>query len=285
MPIASISGLDHVVVVVRDLAAGARAWESLGFTVAPLGLHPPHMGTANHTIMFGEDYIELIAVVASTDHNVRTREFLARRGEGLERVAFTSTDAAAGVAALNARGITAVGPLEFSRPVDLPDGRKALASFRTFFLPHERPAGMGIFACQHLTRETVWIPHLTRHANTAGRIDRLEILSRDPPAAAAHMSRLIDRPIEPMSDGALGVRSGANRAGFVFLDRATLERRHPGTPLAGIPEEGCVTLSIVVGDLAKAKRAAGSGAAVTTPQTIKFAPADANGVMLELRQG
>ena len=64
MPMQSIIGLDHVVVLVRDLAEGQRRWEQLGFTVAPVGMHSASMGTANHTIMLGDDYIELIAVVA-----------------------------------------------------------------------------------------------------------------------------------------------------------------------------------------------------------------------------
>jgi len=46
--------------------------------------------------MFGSDYIELLGVLTPTEHNAPTREFLARRGEGIERIAFTALDAAAG---------------------------------------------------------------------------------------------------------------------------------------------------------------------------------------------
>src|SRR5690349_22315893 len=106
----SIIGLDHVVVMVRDLAEGARRWQSLGFTVAPIGHHPPHMGTANHTIMLGEDYIELLGVLTPTDHNLKGRELLARRGEGIERAALTSIDAATSIDELRVRGMAAVGP-------------------------------------------------------------------------------------------------------------------------------------------------------------------------------
>ena len=48
MPMQSIIGLDHVVVMVRDLADGARLWESLGFTVSPRGLHSPEMALDGH---------------------------------------------------------------------------------------------------------------------------------------------------------------------------------------------------------------------------------------------
>jgi hypothetical protein len=282
----SITGLDHVVVVVRDLAESARRWQNLGFTVAPLGRHPPHMGTANHTVMLGDDYIELLGALTPTDNNLKTREFLGRRGEGIERAALTSIDAAASVAELKARGIAAIGPMDFSRPVDLPSGQKSAASFRTFLWPaEEQRAGMRIFGCEHLTRETVWIPQLTRHANTAQRIDRIEILCREPTATAAHMSQLVGRSTEAMADGAFRMRSGPDRADFVFLDRATLERRHAGVPLTNLPAEGCVTLAIGGADLARAKDAVGSRAAIATPDAVKVAPAEANGLILEFRAG
>ena len=285
MPMSSIIGLDHVVVLVRDLAAGARGWASLGFTVSPLGLHSASMGTANHTIMLGEDYIELIVVVSETERNLQSREFLARRGEGIERAAFTGTNADDGVAELKSRGFAALGPFDFSRPVDMPDGAKTAASFRTFLWPvEERPGGLRIFACQHLTRQNVWLPSLQKHANTATRLDRVEMLSRDPKAAAAHMGRLIDRPAQAMPDGALKVETGAGRADFVFLDRATLEKRHPGVALAGIPDEGAITMAVRVANVAKATEVLGGRAAVKQSSVVKVAPAEANGVILEFLQ-
>ena len=285
MPMQSIIGLDHVVVLVRDLAEGQRRWEQLGFTVAPVGMHSASMGTANHTIMLGDDYIELIAVVAETERNLPSREFLARRGEGIERAAFTGTNADDGVAELKARGFAALGPYDFSRPVDMPNGTKTAASFRTFLWPvEERPGGLRIFACQHLTRDAVWFPELQRHANTAVRLDRIEMLSKDPKAAAAHMGRLIDRPAETLADGARRVQTGANRADFVFLDRATLEKRHAGLDLAGIPAEGAMTIAVKVADLARAAKAVGTRAAVADARVVKVAPRDANGVILELSQ-
>lgn len=283
MTMRSIIGLDHVVIMVNELSEGEQRWQRLGFTVAPRGMHTAVMGTANHTIMLDEDYIELIGVVAETERNAPARAFLARRGEGIERAAFTGTNADDGVAELKSRGFAALGPYDFGRPVDLPDGRKVEASFRTFLWPiEERPGGLRIFACQHLTRPFVWIPELTRHANTAKRIRRVEMLSKDAAAAAKHMGHLIDRPVETESDGALRVATGGNRADFVFLDRATLETRHPGLSLAGIPDEGAITIVLDVADAGAAAKAVDSLASVVTPTCVKVAPKDANGVILVL---
>lgn len=284
MPMKSIIGLDHVVVTVRDLDQAEKRWKELGFTISPRGLHSAAMGTANHTIMLGEDYLELLSVVSPTDRNQPTRAFLDRRGDGIERAAFTGTDANDGVAELKARGYAAIGPFDFARDVDLADGRKVEARFNTFMWPYEeRPGGLRIFACVHLTREYVWLPELVRQPNTAYAIDRVEMLSKDPAAAAAHMGRLIDRTPEKMADGALKVVTGSTRGDFIFLDRATLAKRHPGVSVASVPDEGTVTLALVVKDLGAAKAAAGRFVAVSSPEFVKVAPADANGVLIEFR--
>jgi hypothetical protein len=257
MALRNVIGLDHLVVAVRDLDAGAAAWGALGFTMSPRGTHSAHMGSGNYTMMFGEDYIELLGVLVPTDHNAGLRAFLDGR-EGLDRAAFTAVDAAGAAEELRAKGLAPTGPVSFGRPVPLPRGGEAEARFNVIQWPRtERPAGLGIFACQHLTRENVWIPELQSHANGATRLVRIEVLARDPAAAAAHMSRLIDREVVRDADGAVRVPSGGGRADFVFLDRATLAARHPGAALDGLPEEGGAAVVIGTRDLAAAKRIAG----------------------------
>jgi catechol 2,3-dioxygenase-like lactoylglutathione lyase family enzyme len=266
----TLVGLDHVVVVVRDLEDAARAWSDLGFTLSPRGTHSAHMGTGNYTIMLGDDYIELLGVLAATPRNASTRDWLARR-EGVERVAFTTTDAAAGVAQLQARGIAASGPLDFGRPVDLPDGTSTEARFRTFDWPHdERPSGLRLFACEHLTRSAVWIPELQLHANGATGIARVELLSQDPAAAARQMARLIDRPAARQEDGAWQVPSGDARAGFVFLDRSGLAARYPDIATGDLADEGVAALVLRVADIARTRDrvpAAECGGRLVVPAT------------------
>ena len=109
MVLKHIVGLDHIVVLVRDLDGAAETWRRLGFTLAPRGTHSAHIGTGNYTIMLGADYIELIGVLTETAHNAPSRALLARRGEGIERAALTTTDAAAGVEELLAHGFPGSG--------------------------------------------------------------------------------------------------------------------------------------------------------------------------------
>jgi hypothetical protein len=237
------------------------------------------MGSGNYTIMLDPDYMELLGVLTPTEHNVPARAFLEKRGEGIERVAFTAVDSAAGAEEIRARGYPPVGPTDFERPVTMPDGTLSAAKFRTFQWPTaEAPGGVRIFACQHKTRETVWIPELMRHANGAKRLRQVLIASPEPAKDAAHMSRMIDRDVRTDPDGAIAVPSGSDRADFVFLTRDQLGKRYPEVSLAGVPERGGAGLMISA-DLAATEKALGatgirSGGGIVVP------PAAGNGTLL-----
>ena len=75
---------------------------------------------------------------------------------------------------------------------------------------------MRIFACQHKTRDTVWIPELMRHANGAQRLKQVLIASPEPATDAAHLVRLIDGSTRTEPDGAIVVPSVSDRADLSF---------------------------------------------------------------------
>jgi catechol 2,3-dioxygenase-like lactoylglutathione lyase family enzyme len=277
--LASLEGLDHVVVMVRDLDTAAEHWRSLGFTLSPRGTHSPHLGTGNYTIMFQDDYMELLGIVSDTELNAPSRAFLDRRGDGIERVAFTTSDAATGVAALRGRGLAAQGPIEFSRPVELPDGGHGEAAFSVFHWPHDqRPADLRIFACQHHTRGTVWIPSLQSHSNTAVGIIRVELVSQAPEDAAEQLAGLIEGEVQSTGEGAR-VPTAAGRGDFLFLSHEAFLARHPGTKRETLPDEGVAALVLRVEDIEAAARAAGETAS-TEAGTVTVSPDRANGVLL-----
>jgi hypothetical protein len=280
MSLKNIIGVDHAVVVVNDLDGAAQNWKRLGFTVSPRGTHSAKMGTGNYTIMLGEDYLELLGVLDATEHNAPTRAFLARTGGGIERVAFTTSDAAKGAEEIRARGYLPIGPTDFERPVTLPDGRQSAAKFATFQWPIDQaPGGVRLFACQHKTRDTVWIPELQQHANMAKRIERILIVSPEPKADAGHLATMIDIPARGERDGTWLVPSGPGRADFVFLARDVLDRQYPDVPMAGLPERGGIGLVLAVDDLASARRALGV-AAIQSGEALVVPPAAGNNAML-----
>jgi len=275
----NVVGIDHAVVMVKELDRAAENWKRLGFTVSPRGTHSTHMGSGNYTIMFDPDYMELLGVLTSTEHNAPARAYLAKHGDGIERVALTAVDSAAGAEEIRARGYTPIGPTDFERPVTMPDGTLSVAKFRTFQWPTaEAPGGVRIFACQHKTRETVWIPELMKHANGARRLKQALIVTPDPAEDAAHLSRMIDREARTDSDGAVAVPSGGDRADFVFLTSEQLGRRYPNVSLAGLPERGGAGL-VISADLAAAEKALGS-IGIHSGGGIVVPPSAGNGTLL-----
>jgi catechol 2,3-dioxygenase-like lactoylglutathione lyase family enzyme len=278
MSLKHVLGADHVVIAVRDLDASAAQWRRMGFTLSHRGTHSRLMGTANYTIMFGEDYLELLGVLAATDQNKPTQQFLQDR-EGIERMAFTTDDAAAGAAELRSQGLAPLGPVHFSRPVDLPGGEKSEAKFNVFRWPlNENPGGMRIFACQHLTRSAVWVPGLQNHANGASCIRRIEILSTTPKTAAEHLGRLIDEPVTP-SGGSWRVPSGRGRANVLFFDQAAFAHRYPQAVRLDAAREGAVAIVIGITALATATKALES-LGISHDGVVSVPAAAANGVIV-----
>lgn len=218
-----IAGLDHLVVPVHDLAASAESWRRLGFTVSPRGEHSSHLKTANHTIMFGPNYLELLAVTGEAPTNARWRRTLAVR-EGLAGAALALSDADRAAAALG-REVR-----RFGRPVALPDGSTIEARFAVFDIDDDATPDLRLFACQHLVREATWAPGLTAHPNAAQAIVRVEIVDPAPAAAAARLASLYGALPEPIADG---VRVPAGAAAFEVMDEAAFAARHGAAPPAG----------------------------------------------------
>jgi hypothetical protein len=167
----------------------------------------------------------------------------------------------------------------------MPDGSASAAKFRIFQWPvAEAPGGLRIFACQHKTRETVWIPELMKHANGAKRLKQTLVVSPQPSTDATHLARMIDQKVRTEADGAAAVPSGSDRADFVFLTLAQLGKRYPGVALAGLPERGGAGLVLAAGDLAATEKALG-GTGIRSSGAICVAPAAANGTLLAFVAG
>jgi catechol 2,3-dioxygenase-like lactoylglutathione lyase family enzyme len=278
-----VTGIDHVFLLVQDLDEAARRYRALGFTLSPRGLHSAAKGSANHTIMFPQDYFELLGIVAPTDGNAARRQSLESMGEGLHAIACRVEDAAAAGAALADAGIATRGLGSFERPVPLPGGGSGVAAFTTLsFDPGELPFGT-VFMCQHLTRETVWLPELLDHPNTACGLDAILALSEDPQADAGRFARLWADGRVMKSAGGATVDTGPASAPLSLLERGALHALYPGLDLDRTPKGGFTALRIRVRDMhaAQACLAAGGISAIPTTLGLAIAPQDACGMILE----
>jgi catechol 2,3-dioxygenase-like lactoylglutathione lyase family enzyme len=241
----TITGIDHVVIAVRDLDRARETYTRLGFTLTPRGFHT--LGSANHCIMFGTDYVELLALPLQHAAMSYYAEFLAR-GEGLAAFALASADADAAYAELAADGIRADAPLDFSRPVRLPEGERD-AAFRIVQLAPAQTPGCRGFVCQHRTRELVWRAEYQNHAVGANGLAALAVVAEDPVVAASVYARLFDVRPRKIDEGLL-VQTGS--APIAVGSRGRIGRRLRGAELPPRARPLVAALFIRVADRGRA---------------------------------
>ncbi|WP_158292159.1 VOC family protein [Paracraurococcus ruber] len=178
--------LDHLVLDVRDrMAAGAARLAALGFQLTPMGKHS--LGSANHLAVLAEDYLELLG----TDiPGGALRPDIAAYPVGLNGLVFKTGDARALAGDLVARGVPALPAHEFHRPVDLPDGARDEARFRTTRLDRAAAFDGRIYWCEHLTPQHVWRKEWQAHPNGALSVARVLVAARDPERQAAMFRRM-----------------------------------------------------------------------------------------------
>lgn len=278
-----VKGIDHVFLLVQDLDRSQQQFERLGFTVSPRGLHSATKGTANHTIMFPNDYFELLGIVEPVEGNAARRAILEREGEGLRAIACRIADADAAGAALRELGI-ATGPVgHFERPVPLPGGGTAPAAFATLSFEDSEPPFATVFMCQHKTRDTVWLPELLEHPNGATGLSEIIAQSDSPVEDAARFARLYEAGAVTEIDGGAQVTTGTNSAKITLLTPAALAARFPGIDLSALPARGLAALSLYAKDLRKTAEVLKSNAiaATETATGLAVGPDLCSGMILE----
>jgi catechol 2,3-dioxygenase-like lactoylglutathione lyase family enzyme len=243
-----LRGIDHVVVLVRDLERARSTYERLGFTLTPRGYHT--LGSQNHCLVFGNDYVELLAVPQPHPALQHFTDFLAG-GEGLGAIALATEDAGGAQQELVASGIGAEPPLDFSRPVQLPGGARD-ASFRIVQLSPADTPGCRTFLCQHFTPELVWRDEYRSHAVGATGIAAIGMIVEDPPAGAAAFARLFDAKPSRIAEGLL-VDTGS--APIAIGSRAKMGHRLNGVALPMRSRPLVAALFLRVADRGRAAKA------------------------------
>jgi catechol 2,3-dioxygenase-like lactoylglutathione lyase family enzyme len=222
-----LQGIDHAVILVRDLERARLAYARMGFTLTPRGTHT--LGSQNHCIMFERDYLELLAVPRPHPALQYFSDFLAR-GEGLGALALATDDAGGLYAEFTADAIAADAPLDFSRPVaDLGEAR-----FRIVQLPADASPGCRMFACQHFTRELVWRPEYVRHPVGATRIAAIAVVVEDAAAASASYGKLLSAVPQAIDEGLL-VQTGSAPIALTLRWKLGHRLENVGLPLRPRP--------------------------------------------------
>ena len=168
--------VDHVGVVVHDLAREIAAWRALGFSVSdPVPLmgadaagNPVPLGQSSAHIVFRNGYVELSSPVPGSGNHLE--RYLAV-GEGVRILVLAASDAAAARDAVAAARPDCAATRPASRAIRV-DGRDAIARFLWFPLPADVIPGVLSAVVEHRTPDLVFHPSLAAHPNGARRIAR-----------------------------------------------------------------------------------------------------------------
>lgn len=212
-----IPTLDHAVINAQHRMDEAQArFARLGFTLTPRGYHT--LGSMNHLAIFGTDYLELIGAREGDPERTDILGWPC----GLNALVFASDDSARTFTMLKAAGVPIREPVEFSRPVELADGTKRDAVFRTVRLPHESVAAGRLYFCQHFTRDLVWRDEWRVHPNAVLGVDSALIAARDPETMGALFRAMFGPDAVRTIPGGLRLYAGLSKVDVLTFD--ALER-------------------------------------------------------------
>ena len=234
-----LTGIDHIVIVVRDLDAAIVSYRGLGFTVVPGGRHP--VGTHNALIALADGaYIELIAFLQpDTPQDHRWWRPL-QQGGGLVDFCMGTDDLAADVVALRKAGVEIDDPRPLTRT--RPDGyvlRWVLA------IPREGHRGLAPFLITDETPRGERVPSAATHANQVTGLGPVTVAVPDLSEVRRWYARLLDQPgserrRDDLAAGVVEFRVGSHVLEFVAPQRrdspltAFLQQRGPGPYAAAL---------------------------------------------------
>ena len=183
-------GIDHVVIVVRELESAIASFTSAGFTVVRGGKHP--IGTHNALIAFADgSYIELIAFVRAVPGH--PWQVALDKGGGIIDFCMRTDDLAAAVEALRSAGAKIADPSPLSR--DRPDGYHLSW---VLAIPEPPFNGQVPFLIKDDTPRDERVPRERSHSNGATGIHTLAIAVEDPGATSRYYARVLGRPGAPV---------------------------------------------------------------------------------------
>lgn len=185
--------LDHIGIVVPDLAQAADDFTALGFTLSSPVSHETadgqSAGSRQCSIMLQDGYIELQEITGPVGSHLlsaaREKHF------GLHILAFGVTDARRAHARIAATDLPLGEVLEWSRMVHRLDGDQE-ARF-AFFVADYDPTDEALLCwVQHLTPDAIREPRLLEHANRAIGLTQVGLYADDQIIAARIIDRLRD---------------------------------------------------------------------------------------------
>lgn len=203
--------LDHLVILVPDLATAITGYTALGFTVVPGGTHADG-ATHNALVVLADgSYLELIAFLRDAPQH-RWGGHAARGHSGfIDFALLPLPDVGSVVAAAAARGLAYQGPSDGGRL--RPDGERLAWQIGT------PPSAALPFLCGDVTPRALRVPEglVRQHANGVTGIAALTVAVGDITVARGHYAALLGQPGELLPLTGLGLAQARFNLGGAAL--------------------------------------------------------------------
>ncbi|MGN6561667.1 MAG: VOC family protein [Thermomicrobiales bacterium] len=184
-----LRAIDHIVILVRDLAQASADYERAGFTVTPGGTHAA--GTTHNALISFADgtYFELIAFFEPDRPQEHRWWSRGAQGDGLVDYALLSSDLAADCAAMRSHGLQPQGPEDGGRL--RPDGERLV--WRSAMLGRGNSYPALPFVIEDVTPRDLRVPggDATRHRLPVTRVTGLTVVTADLAAGADALAALL----------------------------------------------------------------------------------------------
>ena len=219
----AIRGIDHLVIMFKELDPAIAAYRDLGFTVTAGGEHPT--GTHNALVAFADGaYFELIAFKRPNDQH-RWWD-AAQAGGGFIDFCMATDDLAATIQAFRAAGVNMSDPVSGLRV--RPDGYRLAW---VVALPPKPSVFQAPFLIKDQTPREERIGNQTNHPNRVTGVAGITIATDDVARVRGWWSPVLGQPgseIERTDIDAAGVRFIAGPHAIDFV-----APKNPASPLAG----------------------------------------------------
>ena len=225
------SGIDHIVILVRDLAQASADYARMGFTVTPGG---EHTGGATHNALISfvdGTYFELIAFTEPNPPAQHRWGARLAQGEGLIDYAVRSTDVAADLAAITSRGLPTYGSIDMGRV--RPDGERIAWRIGGASMPGRTGGQSALpFVIEDVTSRPLRVPgdDAMRHALGVTCVAGLTLVVGDLGTSAAAIAALLGVEGEAVPSSI----AGAGTAMRFPTDAQWLELVQPTDPASAL---------------------------------------------------
>lgn len=218
-----IMGIDHSVVAVRDIERARDAYSRLGFITTPRRRFAK-WGTANYSVMFEHDFIELLGIVDPSAEVTPGLEDYLEVGEGVMAVTLHADDVDSAHTELDRGGFHPSGLNETEITLEAPDGPVA-QRFRWLRIDAKATPDMYLMLVQPMTPERMRRPEWLDHPNGARALTGLTVVVDDPLGHMGPYEALFGAGSSTPTDNTLAIHTGHGALIFVTEDNFSL--MHP----------------------------------------------------------